>query len=673
VVHAGKRFGKGETRIRVNKPLMLRPSLPRFARLGDRFQGGVVVHNDSKADAKVTVELSAQGTALAVSGAARRVVEVKAGGATEALWDLQAPELGQGTLEFRAAAMLDSRETDGLSWKLPVILPEKLETVATSGVSEGDAKEALKVPSGALIDKGKLRATLSSSALSGLKDGVAYLLDYPHGCLEQRLSKSLPVVVGADLLEAFKLGDFAGQKKAVQDVLSHLPDFQHGSGGYCYWPGCGFEYPSPDLTAYALEVAYLAKAQGYVLPQASIDRGIAFLKKSCEEGSQQDWGYPYSEAEVFAVRAYALDVLSLYDEAPAGYLSQLYGRRDQLPFLAKAHLLKAAQRLSQDPSMAKTLAQELINQAKLAPRSLHFEEPEGTRMPWVHESSVKSTAVCLEALLTAQGGFPGDEKAVAWLTGERKDKGVWRNTQENAWSLRAFQAFFKRYEDKAPAFTAKLIQNGAAGDSELWSTPFQGRSLETQQKDFPLPQLFKAGDEARLDIQRQGEGRLYYSLAMDYLPGHWDKPDSEGFEVERVVKVLGTQTVAAQPYQAGKKYAVTLTVRTPQDRTFVALSDPLPGGFEVIDPSFATEAEGDARKLADSSPGSAGWDTFNRSENYDDRVQVYCNFLQAGEHHWTYLVQATTPGSYSVPAAWVEQMYEPEVFGRTASSQAEIR
>ena len=673
VVHAGKRFGKAETRIRVNKPLMLRPSLPRFARLGDAFKGGVVVHNDSKVDAKVTVELKTESAALVLSGTARQVLSVKAGTAAEALWDLAAPELGQAKVEFRASADLGSPETDGLSWKLPVILPEKLETVATSGVSEGDAQEALRVPSGSRIDKGKLRATLSSSALSGLKDGVAYLLDYPHGCLEQRLSKSLPVVAGAELLSTFQLGDFEGQKRAVQEVMSHLPDFQHGSGGYCYWPGCGYEYPSPELTAYALEVAYLAKAQGYTLPQASIDRGVAFLKSCFEDQKQHDWGYPYSEAEVFEVRAYALDVLSLYNEAPTGYLSQLYAHRSQLPFLAKAHLLKAAQRLSQDPSLPKTLAQELLNQAKLSPRSLHFEEPAGTRMPWVHESTVRSTAVCLEALLTAQGGFPGDEKAIAWLTGERKDKGVWRSTQENAWGLRAFQAFFKRYESKAPSFTASLLQETAAGKSELWNQAFEGRSLETKLRDFPLPGLFKDGSQARLDIQRKGEGRLYYSLAMDYLPGHWDKPAWEGFEVTRVVKELGSQTAAVQPYKAGKKYAVTLTVRTRQDRTFVALSDPLPGGFEVIDSSFATEGEADARKLAKSSTNSTGWNTFNRAENYDDRVQVYCNFMQAGEHSWTYLVQATTPGNYSVPAAWVEQMYEPEVFGRTPSTQAEVR
>ena len=188
------------------------------------------------------------------------------------------------------------------------------------------------------------------------------------------------MVAGADLLQAFQLGDFGSQKKAVQEVLNHLPDFQHGSGGYCYWPGCNdLEYPSPFLTAYALELAAMAKDGGYNLPQASIDRGLAYLKGVFEK--EQDWGYPYSEAEVYAVRAYALDVLSLYGQAPSNYMDLLYQHRDQLPFQAKAHLLKAAQRITPGGLMGKTLAHELLNQAKLSPRTLHFEEPAGTACP----------------------------------------------------------------------------------------------------------------------------------------------------------------------------------------------------------------------------------------------------------------------------------------------------
>jgi uncharacterized protein YfaS (alpha-2-macroglobulin family) len=329
--------------------------------------------------------------------------------------------------------------------------------------------------------------------------------------------------------------------------------------------------------------------------------------------------------------------------------------------------------LGAEESVPKTLAQELLNQAKFSARSLHFELPEGERWPWVHASTVMATSVCLEALLTARGGFPGDEKAVAWLTGERRDGGHWRGTQENAWGLRAFNAFFKRYESTPPSFTAHLGLLGSGAGEELYQAAFQGRSLESKRLGLDFGKLFAAGSEARLRFSKEGQGRLYYGLSMRYLPRSFEQPAFEGFEVERQVKDLETGAPLKGPLQAGKRYLVSLTVRTKQDRTFVALVDALPGGAEVVNAAFANESEGEARQKAKLSQSRDWYDTFMHSESYDDRVQVFANFLSAGEHHWSYLLQATTPGSYARPATWVEQMYEPEVFGRTVSEKVEIQ
>jgi alpha-2-macroglobulin len=668
VAHTLKRFGKGQTRLTVSKPLMLRPSLPRFARLGDAFEGGVVVHNNSDTDAEVELQLKAPGAGLlAVEGGARRKVKVPAGKAVESLWKLTAAGLGQAVLYFRAAAQLDQAETDGLRWTLPVSVPEKMATVATSGVSEGEAREALRLPGEGVPGLGTVKASFSSSALSGLQDGISYLLDYPYGCLEQRLSRTLPVVAGAELLEAFKLAELGGQKKAAQESLNRLPDFQAGSGGYCYWPGCPQERPSPYLTAYALEVAKLAQDQGYGVPEASLQRAVRWLKSVFDE--RQTWGYPYSQSELFTMRAYALDALSLYGEAPVGYLTQLYSRRDQLPFLAKAHLLKASAKLKADESVSATLAQELLNQAKIAPRSIHFEEPENERWPWVHGSSVKATAVCVEALSAARGGFVGDEKAIAWLTGERRDKGRWRSTQENAWGLRAFNAFYRLREALVPDFKAGLFMGGNA--TALWSRDFKGRSLAVETKSFSVEDFFGGKPEAKLRVAKEGEGRLYYGLTMTYMPQRFDKPAFEGFEIERQLRDLQGEARSG-PLKAGERYVVRLTVRSRQDRTFVALVDPLPGGLEAVNTAFATESQSQAGQMAGQSQGRTWYSGFQHSEKYDDRVQVFANFLGKGEHHYDYMVQATTPGSFSQPAAWVEQMYEPEVFGRTASQAVEV-
>ena len=115
------------------------------------------------------------------------------------------------------------------------------------------------------------------------------------------------------------------------------------------------------------------------------------------------------------------------------------------------------------------------------------------------------------------------------------------------------------------------------------------------------------------------------------------------------------------------------TVTTTQDRTFVALEDPLPGGFEIVDPTFAVEGQEDARTLEGRAHGNPYWGTFQRNEKYDDRILIFADFLTAGEHTYSYLIQATTPGTFHAPASFIEQMYEPEVFGRTASGQTTIQ
>ena len=52
---APDRFGHGDTTVRVRKPLMVRPSLPRFLNFGDAFEASVMVDNQTGDDQAVLV------------------------------------------------------------------------------------------------------------------------------------------------------------------------------------------------------------------------------------------------------------------------------------------------------------------------------------------------------------------------------------------------------------------------------------------------------------------------------------------------------------------------------------------------------------------------------------------------------------------------------------------
>ncbi|HVE12215.1 MAG TPA: MG2 domain-containing protein, partial [Elusimicrobiota bacterium] len=659
VVHEGRAFGSGQSRFVVSKPLLLRPSLPRFARTGDAFRGGAALHNYTAQDATVRLSLSLSGGAVRAEGERIRDVLVPAGKAVEVLWPMTAAAVGKTKIQLRAGVLLSSApvrlgEKDGLEWPLAVQLPQPLEHVATSGATESSARELVRLPVG--VSSGSLEASLSPTAMAGLSEGARFLLGYPYGCLEQRMSRAFPVLVGADLTATFGLGNVDALKAKAREVFTRLPEFQHSSGGFGYWPNPIL--PDPYLTAYVLHGAAIAKREGYAVDPEVLRRATSWLRSNLY--SRSDWAYPYRRSEEYAMRAYALYALALHGVREPGEMNNLFLRRDQLPLEAQAHLLKAAKLLDAPPATLKALRDMLLSRARYSPTTMHFEDPDDQEFLWIHGSAARTTATVLQAILEASGAFAGDDKAVRWLMEERKDLGRWRTTQENAVALYALQDYFRRYEKETPAFTATV-----ALAAQAWKEEFQGRTLEARRKSFAL-----AGAEPiEVRVSKEGTGRLYYVLRAGY-PAPKDRPaQSEGLSVKKEVRSLYGGGARLRP---GERGVVTLTVETPQDRTFVVLDDPVPAGYEIVDASYAVESSEDAAALEQAAGARPWWGSFFRSEKYDDRIAVFADYLTAGTHTYSYLVQATTPGTYWTPPTRVEQMYQPEVFGTAAGTDARV-
>ena len=64
---------------------------------------------------------------------------------------------------------------------------------------------------------------------------------------------------------------------------------------------------------------------------------------------------------------------------------------------------------------------------------------------------------------------------------------------------------------------------------------------------------------------------------------------------------------------------------------------------------------------------------FDHFERHDDHIEVFATRLGEGDHEYKYLLRATTAGTFIASPAHAEEMYEPEVFGRTATSVIEVR
>jgi uncharacterized protein YfaS (alpha-2-macroglobulin family) len=241
--------------------------------------------------------------------------------------------------------------------------------------------------------------------------------------------------------------------------------------------------------------------------------------------------------------------------------------------------------------------------------------------------------------------------------------------------------YYRKFESVTPDFTATAV----LGDSQLAAAQFQGRSTTSRGTDVAMPKLLAtsatAGAEQSLTFTRTGTGTLFYSARLRYAVDRlFQTGMDQGIRIERSYAPYvetGTRP-ATLTYKAGDLIRVTLTLTLTKERRFVAVTDPLPAGFEPVESWFATSAANLAQRSEDQGEASnwfSWWERggFDHVERHDDRVELFATRLAEGRQTFSYIVRATTAGSFRTAPAHAEEMYEPEVFGRTATAVIEVR
>jgi len=687
VAHSGDRFGSGDSSFRVNQPLLLQAALPMFLRDADEFEAGAVVFNNTAAKGEVTLVAGASGAELAGDSVRKVVLAAHSSKEVRFKYRVSPPRAGgQGSgvgdrgergAEFRFHCRMGS-ETDGLKLKLPIRNPVITEAYALYEQTPDSARQPLSLPARARPGFGAVQLTLASSGLVGLEPGLRWLQEYPYECLEQRISRALPFVVGAELVNTFKLSSLTGDelRRFVQQIINQVWTFQDARGGFHFWRSEDYYEPaSPWLSAYCLYFLARAREQGYELDEARVNDAKRFLLDLLANPNQDGWrGYNYDCRA--ATRAYIAFALALWNEDVRGYLPELYARRDSLSLTGQACLLKTLARqgtlLGRDEMMAE-IVRRFRNMAKYAPTTAHFEEEDAERYSWIWSSNARTTATVLQALLEALGATEDAEKIVRWLLLERRN-GRWRTTQENAWVFDALTTYYRRYEPDAPDFSASVNLEVKGALKEVLKANFKGRSLATQQRVVPLDsaKALVADTLTWLRFEKQGPGRLYYGVRLTIAPEKL-KPRTEGLLVRKSITSLDGKPV--KEFARGEFYKITLKVYTPQERLFVALDDPLPAGFEVVNTDFATTSQRLRDRLSrlQRDAGERWWGSFDHQEIYSDKYRLFATSLLEGAHTYVYIVKALTSGRFTLPPTKAEEMYTPEVFGLTGQQEIRVR
>jgi len=736
-VAGGKQFGSAESAITARLPLMARPSAPRFLNFGDRFELPIVVQNQT--DSAITVDLAVRATNAqlftgtvstttestgtantgtagvppAVSASARTELSnpstlnsasTTAGG-TPAVPVTALASVGKrvtvpandrvevripaaasrpGTARFQVAAV-SGGWSDAAEVELPVWTPASSEAFATYGqIDQGAITQTVKAPADVFKQFGGLEIETSSTQLQQLTDAFLYLQNYPYECSEQLASRILSVAALRDVLTSFKapgLPTAVEMQAAVDRDLKRLQSLQNTDGGFGFWTRG--ERSWPYLSIHVALALGRAKEKGFSVPNDMLIKSGQYLG-NIDKHIPSTYS-PIARRSLVAFALYVRDEAARNDAPRARRLLAEAGPAG-LSLEALAWLLLVLRFDANSKTEAETIRRYLNNHAVETAGTAHFACSYNDGDYLLLNSDRRADAVILEALVRDQPKSDLIPKLVRGLLDQRT-RGRWENTQENVFILLALDRYFQAFEKVSPNFVARVW----LGDAYAGEQSFKGRSTDRQQVSVPMHYLAAKGSAQNLIVSKEGDGRLYYRLAMKYAPNDLDLQAADnGFTVERTYEAVDSPEDVQLAVdgnwhiKAGARVRVRLTMVASSRRYHVALIDPLPAGFEALNPALAvTESIPEDKKqtgvveYGNRSYGVHGWWLwrpvwFDHQNLRDERAEAFTSLLWQGVYNYSYVARATTPGTFVAPPAKAEEMYHPETFGRSKTDRVVI-
>ncbi len=654
------RFGSGESTITAQLPLQVRPSAPRFLNFGDKFELPIVVQNLTDADTEVDVVV--QTSNLEIIGSSGRRVTVPANDRVEVRFPARTDSAG--TARFRAAAV-GGGNADAATVSLPVYTPATAEAFATYGVIDGGAiVQPLLAPEGVFPQFGGLEIDTSSTALQALTDAVLYLSEYEYRSADAYASRILAITALRDVLDAFRADGMptpAEMDATVRSDIAALSALQNFDGGFGSWRRD--QQSSPFRSVQAMHALVEAKANGFGVRPEVMEMGRDYLR-NIESHIPPNW----SRATKDMLIAYALHVRSLDGDVDSARARLLWNRSgSDLGLDALAWIWPVVSDAGIEADIARTFA----NRVSETPQAATFATSYGEDDYLVLNSDRRTDGIVLDALIKMDPGSDLIPKVVAGLIANQV-KGRWNNVQENAFILLALNDYFDTFETVDPDFVARVW----LGDRYVAEHRFSGRSTDQAETLVPMSELVAQGD-GELVVAKDGPGRLYYRLGLRYAPDDLTlEALDKGFVVQRSYEGVDDpadvwlDSEGVWHVRSGAEVRVRITMVNDSRRTNMALIDPLPAGLEPLNPSLTVTGEippGDFGPPADQPIRWWGpW--FDHQNLRDDRAEAYSSYLRAGTHEYTYVARATTPGTFVVPPSRAEEIYAPEVFGRSAGA-----
>jgi alpha-2-macroglobulin len=647
------RGGVVERGFEVQKPLMAVPAVPRFAALGDRFAAATMVHNNEADPRRVRVVLE--------HGRRTReeTVEIPGQGRRRVAFELEASERGDLPLTFSVHDE-DGKIHDRVRVTVPVAPPGIDERPRLAGSFSRAQEILMEVPANAYADipgTDDIVVTVGQHMWPELGSRLEYLVGYPHGCVEQTTSSTLPLLAARELLPRLGVTRFDPPQidTFIRAGLDRLASMRTPNGGLAYWPG-GHE-SNLYGTAYAVRAIALASREGIATPPGLLEDVVEYLQGHLRAGSSRS----ASEAEILTSIALGL---SEADALPASSADMLWDTVERQGVFGLANLALALATLQGQEDRVSDLL-DLLEQSFDEHGELTKKNPDDDF--WYYGSDQRTRAQAALAL----GRLRPASTLLPALVDELIHATASYTTQATAFGLIALREHV-RQAPQAEGSMRVVLDGVTLIPSLKESAALGGSALR-----YRIPAQRVAGRRAMLRLETTADTAVAFLVEsrwrrpLDDVKGLAETSAERGPEVYRMFTDPRGKAVDLASVQPGQTLRVALLARLPigaierQRLGYLALTDRLPAGFEAIQPDLWTVSR--APELDDAHPlyNLLRWGSAEAShvELRDDRVHLYFDRVWDEYVVGTYLVRATTPGTYVVPPTMGELMYEPDSFG----------
>ncbi|MCK5424748.1 MAG: alpha-2-macroglobulin family protein, partial [Emcibacter sp.] len=621
--------GQGSSELIVRDPVVADLLLPRFLSPGDVAETTLSIHNLSGKDRSFTVTLSEE-AGLELSDDKSLTVTLEDGKRFEKAITLKASEIG----DSKVALLVTS---DGLAdikrhWDIAIRPAQAyVSKRQVSFLATGD-HEVISVEdiNGFLPSTVSVSMTLTDKPDFNVPDLLDSLYLYPYACGEQTTSRALPLLYYGDVANTWnKDYDPLKMRRIIDKAILHLLDLQKYDGSFALWRSTGDTHPW--LTAYVFEFLSRAKEQNFDVPAAAYDHARSWLKEFINDN--RGTTSPHVTAYAYYVLARVGDITPSIVRYFADTEGRLIKTRIGLGHLA------AALNLIGEKALSDEYFEKAIKKTRPTGKNWHEFRDFGSDL---------RDGAALAALIAEASAGDVRQLRVAESLDREFDSRKYFSTQEQAWLLLATHSMSKGNSD---GFQVALNQKDLPSSKE---------ALRYRLK----PQDVMTG----FDIENIGRPPIRAIQSIRAVPSAPQSPASNGFQITRKILSLTGQPVDLKAIKQNDMMVVVIQGWSKNKIDHEALIvDLLPAGFEIENSAIGGYNSQDEMNFLP--PKSY----FLYEAARDDR---YVAAMDLGSYNrkftTSYIVRAVTPGTYVLPAVFVEDMYKPQYHARGAVSSVTI-